>query len=900
MPRGYDALANKVWERAKILAEAENRPLSLSDLWWGIWSVIDAGELGISLPENVRLQLTELAQKRPKGKVKVGERVKALDIIIQQKCQQQGKMEASVWDMLIALLETSDEEISELLREWGLQASKILVVVQEKLKTSKMPETLPPEVLRSIQTFIINLTEQAAQGQLSPAYERDEEREAILLALLSKTKRNVALVGPAGVGKTKLAEDLALRIYRGEIPQLKGCVVLALNLVALRAGAYGTDELSQRVQKLKEVLERYGDRIILFIDELHTIVGMHVGGATLDLANALKPLLASGKIRCIGATTRQEYVQYIEADRALARRFQVVTVQEPSREVMERILEKVKGEFERYHSVTYPPETLKAILDLSERFLPMRHFPDKAIELLDMAGAHVALQSSEQRIVTPDDVKAVLAKRYQVPIDVLEKISVHQLARQLSEVVIGQETAMQMLEQAVLTALAAEERQGPRAIWFFVGPPGVGKTLTAQTLNNLLCQNEKAFLELDLTQIVRRYHIDASELDVLIGVRPPYIGWERGGVLTNHVIEFPRSLILVRGLEQASQEVHYLFEGIFEKGICEDGRGQQVYFGETFFVLACDLDLERERRIGFAPQEDSLRGDLWQDTTWLRRKLEEIKFPAQLLNYVQAIIPFAPLTKETLRKIAHRKLEALREVIYQQEGKVLQYDEIILDWLIAKEGDKLSVEELEQRLEEWVKMPIYRLKSQEPENWKRWQVLHLKVVGASLKGEPIVPRLLVVDDVSDFYETLRTTYPEWRWHHAVTVDEAVRVIENEQPHLVLVDTCQSTTDPNDIRGLDILRQLKERFPEQVIVMVTSQPMGFETTREAFRRGAYDYLWKPPEDSVLRQIVALLVEREERERQMAYQKNLLSRYLPLSYEVSADAEKVQILYKAGAG
>jgi len=897
MPRGYDAQANEAWERAKVLAEKENRSLTLSDLWWGIWATIPIENLAVTLPETIQHRLKELRGKRAVGKVRVSEEVKALDSVIQRKCQGEGRKEASIWDMLIALAENPTDEVQKLMQEWGLKTDTIRSLVQSQLATRKPPEILPPQVLEALRPFVINLTELAAQGQLSPAYERDEERQAILMGLLSKTKRNVALVGPAGVGKTKMAEDLALRIYQGEIPQLEGCIVLSLNLVALRAGTSVHGELEKRFQALREVLEKYGDRIILFIDELHTIVGTPVGGTTLDLANALKPLLASGKIRCIGATTRQEYVQYIEADRALARRFQVVTIQEPSREVMERILEKVKGDFESHHRVVYPPETLKAILDLSERFLPMRHFPDKAIELLDLSGAYAALKQGEQlpRTVTPDDVKAVLAKRYQIPMDILEKISVRQLARHLGEVVVGQETALQILEQAVMTALATEERKGPRAIWLFVGPSGVGKTLTAQTLARWLCQNEKAFLELDLSQIVRRYHLEASDLDTLIGVRPPYVGWERGGVLTNHVMEFPRSLILVRGLEQASPEVHHLFESIFEKGICEDGRGQQVYFGETFFVLAYDLDWERERRLGFSLQEEPKEVQ-WQDAEWLNRRLQEGKFPAQLLRYVQAVIPFAPLTQEALREIARRKLEALKEAVHQREGKTLEYDELLLDWLTAKDDGKLSVEELEQRIEQWVEMPVYRLKSQE--GWGKWRVIRLKVSQSELRPEPITPRLLVVDDVPDFYETLKASHPEWQWHYAATAEEAAQVIEREQPHLVLVNTCQSEIDPNDIRGLDILRQLKERFPQQVIVMVTSQPLGFETTREAFRRGAYDYLWKPPEDSLLQQIVNLLVEREERERQLAYQQTLLKRRLSISYEVQSDAEQAQVLYKMG--
>lgn len=388
MLKSYDSLAITAWEKAKVRAHHAQRPLSLGDLWWGVWATLYTHGQTLDLPDTIQQQLAQLGTQSVEQKVRVSTEVSEFHEAIQKQLKADKRATASVWDILLALLDQNIQEIEQELETWKLDKGIVHQWARERLDgyLAQVP-SIPPEVLRAIQPFTINLTEQAAQMKLSRAYERDEEREAILQILLSKRKRNVALVGPAGVGKTKLVEDLALRIYQGEIPALRGCIVLMLNLVGLRAGTSVHGDLEKRMESLRRGLEEYGDRIILFIDELHTIVGTSVGGHVLDVANALKPLLASGAIRCIGATTQQEYAAHIETDPALARRFQSVVLQEPSREVMQRILDQVKGEYEAHHQVIYPAETLDAIIELSNRFMPMRHFPDKAIEVLDLAGA---------------------------------------------------------------------------------------------------------------------------------------------------------------------------------------------------------------------------------------------------------------------------------------------------------------------------------------------------------------------------------------------------------------------------------------------------------------------------------------------------------------------------------
>lgn len=556
MIAGYDSEAQEIWLYAKGRALQAGRALTIDDLVLGALAVLKQRQPELELPEEYEQELRGLTKPNTEQRVPVDESAREFHKAMKWHCEVHGIQEASLGDVIGLLQGLGYAPFTEFdLEQLGFAPTP----------SAPEPVSLPIDALRALEPYTINLTQLAAEGKLSPAYERDRERDALVLALLSKNKPNVALVGPAGVGKTKLVEDLALRIYRGEIPVLQGYTVLQLDLVRLRAGTQMQGEMEERFSHLRETLEKYGDRIILFIDELHTIVGTQVGGHTLDVANALKPVLAAGKIRCIGATTLQEYGQYIETDRALARRFQRVLLQEPSPETMRRILRESRAAYEQHYNVQYPDETLEAILELSDRFMLGRTFPDKAFDVMDAAGAYATLRRTQDasRTVAVQDIYHALAQRLQIPVeDLLASESVN-LEAELGAIVAGQEGAVRTIAETYETRYRARAfSDGVRMVMIFTGPPSTGKMLTARTLAKLLCRNEKALLDLDLSLLERRYSLSQDELDTLIGVKPPYVGWERGGKLTNHVLEYPRCVIYVRNIENAPPSAINLFRQI--------------------------------------------------------------------------------------------------------------------------------------------------------------------------------------------------------------------------------------------------------------------------------------------------------------------------------------------------
>jgi ATP-dependent Clp protease ATP-binding subunit ClpC len=606
------------------------------------------------------------------------------------------------------------------------------------------PATMPPDK-NILDYYTVDLTAQAAAGKIDPLIGREKEIQRVIQILARRTKNNPVLVGEPGVGKTAIVEGLASRIIAGQVPdKLLGKKIIRLDLTLLVAGTMYRGQFEERIKKVMEELERL-DNCILFIDELHTVVGAGSAEGSLDAANILKPALAKGKLRLIGATTQEEYRKVIEKDAALERRLGKVIVEEPTIAETIQILKGLRPKYEEFHQVKISDEAISAAANLSSRYLADRFLPDKAIDLMDEAAAAKVLTRSRNRhsklanletqqkliaaqkeievknqnyqkaaelrdlelrlaeeieylkkqqpsktrlkVITSEDIARVVSLWTGIPVESLarqEQLKFLHLAKTLKKSIIGQDEAIRQISQAIRrakTGIADPNR--PIGSFVFMGPTGVGKTELARVLAAELFGSREAIIKIDMSEFMERHHVSR-----LVGAPPGYVGYEDAGRLTEAVRRRPYSIVLFDEIEKAHPEVFNILLQILEDGELTDAKGRKVNFRNTIIILTSNIgmvELNQQARIGFQAKGQAKKkaeNDYKLMKEELIRKLKA-EFRPELVNRLDKIIVFRPLDKNDLRKIIDLNLENLRDRLAHQ-NYTLQFSPKIKEIILKK------------------------------------------------------------------------------------------------------------------------------------------------------------------------------------------------------------------------
>lgn len=627
--------------------------------------------------------------------------------------------------LLLGLLREEKSFAAEILHERGLRLSQVREEVarstNEKQSASRSKES------SLLAEFSRDLTQAALDGSIDPLIGRDHELDRVIQILCRRTKNNPVLIGEPGVGKTAIVEGLAQKIADGDVPSfLADKRILALDLSLIVAGTKYRGQFEERLKTImKELMEN--QNAIIFIDELHTLVGAGSAEGSLDAANILKPALSRGEIQCIGATTPAEYRKSIEKDRSLERRFQAVKVPPPNEDDAIKIMYGIKERYEKFHAVAYTDEAIESSVFASTRFIPDRFLPDKAIDLIDEAGARVKLKqttlppdvaeiqkrikfivhrmenaianhefekarfySDEERkeretlrvlrekynlddtstgVVTKDDIEDVVARWTGVPMTSIKEEEVSKLLRieeELHKRVISQNKAIGALSRAIRRSRAGlKSPKRPSGSFLFLGPTGVGKTEVARALAEFLFGSEKALVRFDMSEFMEKHSVSK-----LIGSPPGYVGYEEGGQLTERVKRNPYSIILLDEIEKAHPDIYNILLQVFEDGQLTDGLGNTVDFKNTIIIMTSNLGarfLDKKGHIGFNATENAGIPQKVEDNV-----LGEVKkaFNPEFLNRLDEVILFTSLADEDLLKIVHLLVDQVNKNLEPKQIKI--------------------------------------------------------------------------------------------------------------------------------------------------------------------------------------------------------------------------------------
>ncbi len=577
--------------------------------------------------------------------------------------QASGRRDADVGDVLAAMFEEADSWAVFYLRKQGLDRLRVLEFVSHELpemlrqaaqkRSREQADAQEEESVQvsALERYAVDLVETAKQGRIDPLVGRDAEVARLLEVLSRRRKNNPLLVGEPGTGKTAIAEGLAYRIAQGEVPRaFRSVPVYSLDMGALLAGSKYRGDFEAR---LKEVVNELKQKpgAILFIDEIHTIVGAGAtSGGSMDASNLLKPVLAAGELRCIGSTTHEEYRNHFEKDRALSRRFQCIDVREPSEADCLEILRGLQGRYEKFHGVKYSRAAVQAAVELSSRYIQDRLLPDKAIDVMDEAGAAAGLKPGFRRGagISVQDIERVVARMAGIPARSVsrgEKDRLRTLGDDLRSRVFGQDQAVEGIVRAILRSRAGLSRENrPTASFLFHGPTGVGKTELAKALADLL---DVSFIRFDMSEYMEKHAVAR-----LIGSPPGYVGFEQGGLLTEAVRKSPHAVLLLDEVEKAHSDIYNVLLQVMDYATLTDNTGRKADFRNVVLIMTTNAGAREMEQspVGFcstSSASDRSAGAVEQT------------FSPEFRNRLDAMIPFRSLTRELMGRIVDKSVAAL-------------------------------------------------------------------------------------------------------------------------------------------------------------------------------------------------------------------------------------------------
>jgi len=564
-----------------------------------------------------------------------------------------GRSEAKVGDMLAAIFMQEHSYAVYLMKKEGIARVDILEVISHAQTEIASPVQKSDKEETLLEQFTMELVSLAKTGKIDPVIGRVDEIDRVMQTLCRRKKNNPLLVGEPGVGKTAIAEGLALKISEGDVPDiLKNAKVFALDMGALIAGTKYRGDFEKRLKGILKELKQEKDAI-LFIDEIHTMVGAGAtSGGSMDASNLLKPALARGEIKCIGATTYQEFRNFFDKDKALSRRFAKIDVEEPSIEDTFTILKGVQHKYENFHKIKFTDEALQSAIDLSVKYLHDRFLPDKAMDIVDEVGAHFMLRGRENVTVEPKDIEESVAKMMKLPSTVVgtdDTKKLKNLEKDLKRHIIGQDEAIGVLATAIKRSYAGLNGENrPIGSFLFVGPTGVGKTALATQLAETMHVH---FERIDMSE-----YMEAHTVSRLVGAPPGYVGYEQGGLLTEMIKKHPHTVLLLDEIEKAHPDIMNILLQIMDGAKLTDNNGVVSDFKNVVLIMTSNLGTKEPNVMGFN-----------KDTSMKTDKAINAFFAPEFRNRLNAVVEFNPLGIDALMEIVDREIEKLNLLLKNKE-----------------------------------------------------------------------------------------------------------------------------------------------------------------------------------------------------------------------------------------